>query len=117
MDFRVQRYRLIINTFKKSGYSFLTFADFIKTSPNGRFVILRHDIDCCPKSALAMARIDHELEVRSTFYFRAARTVLRPEIIKKIAELGHEIGYHYEDLARAHGDYDRALDSFKRNLD
>jgi len=30
--------------------------------------------------------------------------------------LGHELGYHYEDLARNAGDMDKAVSDFKRNL-
>ncbi|MEZ5146706.1 MAG: hypothetical protein R2759_06400 [Bacteroidales bacterium] len=33
------------------------------------------------------------------------------DIIKQIANLGHEIGYHYDDLSHTHGDYTKAINS------
>ena len=30
--------------------------------------------------------------------------------------MGHEIGYHYEDLAMAKGNYEKAILSFEQNL-
>ncbi len=38
------------------------------------------------------------------------------EVIKKIFNMGHEIGYHYEDLAKAKGNIEDALSSFRQNL-
>jgi hypothetical protein len=38
------------------------------------------------------------------------------EIIRNIAALGHEIGYHYEDLALANGDLNKAIHKFEEHL-
>lgn len=62
------------------------------------FVLLRHDVDARPDNALRMARLEHSLGIRGTYYFRMPHT-FDPPIIKEIAALGHEIGYHYETLA------------------
>ncbi len=40
-----------------------------------------------------------------------------PAIVQQIAALNHEIGYHYEDLVRNHGNYRKAISDFERNLD
>ena len=38
--------------------------------------------------------------------------------LKEIASLGHEIGYHYEDMTICNGDIDKAFEHFKTvNLD
>jgi hypothetical protein len=37
-------------------------------------------------------------------------------MIRRIASLGHEIGYHYEDLALAKGNHEKALALFERHL-
>jgi len=81
------------------------------------FVILRHDVDRMPKRAFRMAQVEHSLGVPATYYFRIKNHTFNPEIIIKISELGHEIGYHYECLSDADGDMERALDDFKYNLD
>lgn len=39
-----------------------------------------------------------------------------PEIIRAIAALGHEIGYHYEDLSLANGDKQEAIRLFEDHL-
>jgi len=62
------------------------------------FVILRHDVDARPQNSLRLARLEHTLGIRGTYYFRIPHT-FQPSIIQEIASLGHEIGYHYETLA------------------
>jgi hypothetical protein len=61
-------------------------------------LILRHDVDQSPASALRMGAIEAELGVRSTWYFRW-RTA-RPEVVRQIRAGGHEVGLHYETLSR-----------------
>jgi hypothetical protein len=61
-------------------------------------LILRHDVDQCPGSALRMAAIEAELEIRSTWYFRW-RTA-RPDVVSAIRDAGHTVGLHYETLTR-----------------
>jgi hypothetical protein len=45
-----------------------------------------------------MAELEAEMGIKASYYFRIPKT-FKPEIIKKIANLGHEIGYHYENLS------------------
>lgn len=63
-----------------------------------------------------MARFEHSMGISSTYYFRHTREVFDPRIIKEIADLGHEIGYHYEVLSTAKGDYTRAIALFTGEL-
>ncbi|WP_269849870.1 hypothetical protein [Methanosarcina horonobensis] len=69
-----------------------------------RFVLLRHDVDRMPGRALATAQIEHELGIKATYYFRTSENVFKPDIIRQIRDMGHEIGYHYETLSEAKGD-------------
>jgi hypothetical protein len=117
LDFSLNRYRLILETFRGEGYIFATFGEFVRNPPEGKVVVLRHDVDRRPGCALRLARLEHGYGVKSTFFFRAVRRVLRPDKIREIVGLGHEIGYHYEDLTRARGDYKRALAQFGRHLE
>jgi hypothetical protein len=61
-------------------------------------LLLRHDVDQHPASALRMAAIEAELGVLSTWYFRW-RTAL-PRAIETIRSNGHAVGLHYETLTR-----------------
>jgi hypothetical protein len=60
--------------------------------------VLRHDVDLLPEFALNLAKLENELGICGTYYFRIIPETFNVEIIKKIAVLGHEIGYHYEDV-------------------
>jgi hypothetical protein len=61
-------------------------------------LLLRHDVDQHPGSALRMASIENDLDVHSTWYFRW-RTA-QPGVIETIRDAGHSVGLHYETLSR-----------------
>ena len=42
--------------------------------------------------------------------------VFNEQIIKQVADLGHEIGYHYEDMSLVGGDPDKAIRHFEKQL-
>ncbi len=115
-DFTLAIYKKLLNTFISQGYSFITFEDACSGRTPEKFIILRHDVDDLPQQSLLKAGIEKELNIRSTYYFRIVRESNHPDIITKIASLGHEIGYHYEDLSLANGDFQKAIQLFENNL-
>ena len=115
-DFTISVFRDLLKAFKKGDYQFQTYRDYIG-SPSPRSLILRHDVDKLPLNSLKTAIIENELGIKGSYYFRALPCNFDEETIKNIAGLGHEIGYHYEDLALEHGKMDKAYESFCRNLD
>lgn len=115
-DFSFDIFRLLVRKLRKAGYEFRTLQDYI-ANPEGRVVLIRHDIDLVAASALRFAKVEHELGVSASYYFRTINTTFKPEIIKQVAGLGHEIGYHYEDLAKTNGDMEAAIKRFSANLD
>lgn len=103
--------------FQHAGYGFQTFGEFV-TSPNeGKTVVLRHDVDELAWNALKMAQLEHKHGIRATYFFRIVKQSNVPDVIKQIVTLGHEVGYHYEDLALAQGDEAKAIASFEKNLE
>ena len=42
---------------------------------------------------------------------------MHPDVIEKIKNLGHEIAYHYEDMALCNGNNDAAYEHFKSKLE
>lgn len=80
------------------------------------FCLIRHDVDRKPLNALRMAQLEKELGIVSTYYFRHKPNTFRPDIIKKIADMGHEIGYHYENLSDSDGNIETALADFEDKL-
>jgi hypothetical protein len=68
------------------------------------------------KNSLNMAKREHEMGIRSSYYFRYPST-FKPDLIRKIRDLGHEIGYHYEVLSKTKGDYPKAIALFQTELE
>ena len=117
-DFTKTCYEELLNEMKKAQYEFVTFEEYLtKNNKNEKTVILRHDVDKSPGKALQIAEMEKMLGERGTFYFRGKEGLFPVDEIKKIAAMGHEIGYHYEDLDKARGNVEAALASFKRNLE
>lgn len=116
-DFTLIIYKNLLAELVKTKYKFITFAEFMKTRPEEKKqIFLRHDVDKNPLRSLRTAEMESELEIKGTYYFRVVKKKLASEMIERIAGLGHEIGYHYDDLNAAGGDIEKALDSFKKNL-
>ena len=115
MDFTIKKYKQLLESLKAGKYEFQTFAEFIET-PAEKVIVLRHDVDERPYNALKMAQVEHEMGIRATYYFRIAKISNKPDIIRKIVDLGHEIGYHYEDYSSSNGNMKKAIRQFKNNL-
>ena len=116
-DFSQKAYIEYLKALKNTGTVFLRFDAFfgLQIKPE-KFCLIRHDVDRMPQRALQMARIENELGIVSTYYFRKKPHTFKPDIIREIASLGHEIGYHYENLSDTNGNYEKALVDFKKNL-
>jgi len=115
-DFTLSTYSELLRSIKHSGYSFYTFEDWCRGKATGRYVILRHDVDSKAGNSLTIAGIEAEMGIRATYYFRIVPRSNQPEVIRAIAALGHEIGYHYEDLSLFHGDRVKAFEHFNQQL-
>lgn len=117
MDFTISTYRQLLTSIQQAGYKILTFESYLSQPPSGKFVILRHDVDELAGNALRMAQVEYELGVKATYYFRIVKQSNKPCVIRQIAAMGHEIGYHYEDLSFAEGNFSQAIQSFNCHLD
>ena len=116
-DFTLDIYRELLETLQKQGYELISYGDYCRKTTkdhrpttNDQFVILRHDVDLKAPNSLKTAQIEHSLGAKASYYFRIIPESNQPEIIRSIAQLGHEIGYHYEDMSLCGGDIDRAYD-------
>jgi len=64
-----------------------------------------------------MAKAEAARGIQATYYFRCTRAGRIPQdAMQAMADLGHEVGFHYESLSRAHGDTGAALALFEREL-
>jgi hypothetical protein len=114
-DFTLQAYMRLIDKLRYSGLSIYGVADWLIKKPK-MGALIRHDVDRKPKNALEMAKAEAATGVFTTYYFRVIGSAYNPKIIREIANLGHEVGYHYEDLALAKGDMKLAKQLFERHL-
>lgn len=115
-DFTLTKYRHLLETITRSDLNITTVHDYL-ISPPDKCIILRHDVDRAVMQALDMARLEYEYDISSTYYFRYTDEVFNPALIKKIAKLGHEIGYHYEVMDKAKGDAEKSIDIFRYELE
>lgn len=117
MDFTRLKYRELLSQLWKSGYEFITYADYCGGKIPQRFVIIRHDVDLKPLNSLAVAKDENDLGAISSYYFRAIPESWNADVIKAIAQMGHEVGYHYESLTTCKGDMKKAFGDFTKNLE
>ena len=116
-DFTLPVYKKLLESAMKAGYRGMAVEDYFLQDPGDQKVfVLRQDADRMPQNALRMATLQKELGLRSTFYFRVLESY-DPDVMHAIVALGHELGYHYEDVSLAGGDIDKAYDMFCRNLE
>jgi len=99
-DFTRKLYIFLSETLISQGFSFLTFSEYLSGNL-GQNVILRHDVDRLPENSLEFARIERETGIKGSYYIRVSPESWDEKIIRKISDLGHEIGYHYEDFVFA----------------
>ncbi len=117
-DFTFDTYKMLLQEFINFKYEFITVEDYFTQyiSSAKKYVLMRHDVDRKPENSLKAAILENALGVKATYYFRTVKQTFKPEIISKIASLGHEIAYHYESLAQTNGDYEAAIKDFEKNL-
>lgn len=99
-DFTLDKYKRLLLALQANGISFS----------------LRHDVDKNPVQSLRVAQLEASMGIHSVFYFRIVPESNDPVIIQQIVDLGHEIGYHYEDLNLAEGDKQEAIRLFEEHL-
>ena len=104
MNFSYEIYRKMLKLLQEKGYAFTDYHDY---QAHPRCVILRHDIDNSLPQALRLAEIEAEEGVKSTWFVLLRTDFYNPasaasqRILRRIRELGHEIGLHFDEMAYA----------------
>jgi hypothetical protein len=116
-DFTLKAYAGIVDAALAAGYRTTLVRDWLDgVRPPPPVIVLRHDVDRRPENALAMARVEADRGAMATYYFRTVGSAFNPPIIREIAAMGHDIGYHYEDFHTASYDPDKAYALYLKNL-
>jgi hypothetical protein len=106
--FSLAGFGAIVSRALAQGYRVVPFREF--TPPDARPVLLlRHDLDGPLKGAQAIAELEAGVGVRATFFVQTAGSFYNllsagsRSFMRGLADLGHEVGLHYE-AARYRGD-------------
>jgi len=103
MPSRLEAYARLLESALAAGYRLISTERFWRlivdraVDPNGRYLILRHDIDTDPRTAGAMWELERRLGIESSYYFRLS--TLDIGLMQAIGEHGGDAGYHFEELA------------------
>jgi len=101
MDYSLKTFISLVNRLQRNEYIFNSVFQYLKSGIDiPKQIILRHDVDEFPRNSLDTARMEHELGISGTYYFRMVPGSYDEAIIRKIAGMGHEIGYHYETMSQ-----------------
>ena len=107
-DFTEVAFAQLLRKLTERNYQFATFG----STPSGRHVLWRHDVDFSLHRARALARIEQELGAVGTYFVNprcAYYNVFEPgiaSILKEIAALGHVIGLHFDPAAHGRTSWD-----------
>ncbi len=101
MASRLGEYACLLRSLADQGYTFLTVADLAAYAKGGSLpdlsCIIRMDVDSDTATAREMFEVAHLSVAKATYYFRLS--TLDPSLMRRIAEHGSEVGFHYEELA------------------
>ena len=90
-------YRDLLATLDERGRRFRTYDQTVTEGD----VLLRHDVDLSPAKALETARIEADEGVRATYFFLCSTPMYNPvtgrlrRIVRRIEDLGHDVGLHF----------------------
>jgi hypothetical protein len=116
-DFTLRMYEHLLRTAQAKGYRLVSYLEFVESERKEKLMVLRHDVDALPQNSLDTAILENSLGARGSYYFRVVSGSFNETVMAKIKALGHEIGYHYEDLAMNGGDFEKSWEHFKLQLE
>lgn len=101
-SYSLEHYRVILRKAKDLGYRLPCVREVASSRPDGKFFVIRHDVDITPWAAETMAELETEESVTTTYYYRLhspfynlmdAKSLAS---LQRVAAMGHEVGLHYE---------------------
>ncbi|HEX5051365.1 MAG TPA: hypothetical protein VFZ65_06305 [Planctomycetota bacterium] len=99
--YSLPHYRWILEQ-AKSRYWLPLVREVARGVPDRAFLLVRHDVDITPWSALRMAELERSLGVATTYYYRLHAPFYNLmdgavlDSVRAVAAMGHEVGLHYE---------------------
>ncbi len=121
-SYKLKRYRIFLESLKHEKYSVRLFDELIEDAPfSDRInVFIRHDVDISLPRAVKMAKIEKEIGIHATYFFRMHAEKYTFEqaipIIKQLHSDGYGIGLHYEVLSHTLGHREKAITLFEEDI-
>jgi hypothetical protein len=119
MDLTLQNFKVLLDLITSKGFASRTIGEYLTDREHStKFLLLRHDVDCKAGRALQLAEIEAGKGIVGTFYFHGPHRprFYDPGVVRTISQMGHEIGYHFETMDRAGGDFDKAKSLFEADI-
>ena len=95
-NFDLNHYRELLAAAQTGGYRFATFDH----APRAGDLFLRHDVDLSLEAAVQMARLEHELGIRTTYFLMTGSAFYNLDspvgryTLRQLKALGHAVGQH-----------------------
>lgn len=99
--YSLPHYRFVLGQ-AKAKYWLPLVREVARTVPDRAFLLIRHDVDITPWSALRMAELERSLGIVTTYYYRLHAPFYNLmegavlDAVRAVAAMGHEVGLHYE---------------------
>ena len=100
--YSLPHYRFLLRRAKEVGYDLPQVKDVAFGVPDGRWFLIRHDVDITPFAAETMAEVEAAEGVLTTYYYRLHAPYYNLmdgkalASVQRVAAMGHEVGLHYE---------------------
>lgn len=94
---KYKEYEGMLRMLLDRGYKFVTMEDYIQNFPEGKIVLLRHDIDTDIGVAKKFFEIEKKLNIKCTYYFRLG--TFDKKLVSSITSYGSEASYHFEEIS------------------
>lgn len=105
-DFTYNHYGEIIELAKRKAK--ILALDECDSHRSDKVLLLRHDVDFAPGRTVQMAKVEHDLGVRATYFVRVHADAYNPfgfrtyVALRRVLEMNHEVGLHFENLDVSH---------------
>jgi hypothetical protein len=95
-----------------SNFNCIRIDEIPKQLPNEPWVAIKHDVETNVKKAFEIAQIESACNIRATYFVQSYLLEDNYELLRKVADLGHEVSYHYDVLDANKGNMPRAIAEF-----
>ena len=116
IPFTHRTYEKILRRLIEDNYRFTTLSH--SEQLEGKIALLKHDVETKVKKSVAIAKLECDLGVVSTYYVQGYLLLNDRNLrfLRQIQSYGHEVAYHYDVLDNNQGDWHAAAEEFKYYL-